>query len=192
MGLPGGSDSKEPACNVRHLVGKIPWRREWLPTAVFWPGELHGQRSLAGHSPWGRKELDMASPTQWTWVWVNSGSWWWMGRPGVLQSMGPQRVRHKWATELNWATFTFFTFYNYIKASLVAQMVKNLPAVQETWVWSLDWEDPLEKGVATHSSILAYIYIYICLFTIQCLNGKKKCWWLKDWQTECNRMVQLL
>ena len=44
----------------------------------------------------------MASPTQWTWVWVNSGNWWWTGRPGMLQSMGSQRVRHDWATELNW------------------------------------------------------------------------------------------
>ena len=41
-------------------------------------------------------------------------------------------------------------------ASLVAQMVKNLPAIQETQVGSLDWEDPLEKGMATHSSILAW------------------------------------
>ena len=46
----------------------------------------------------------MASPTQWTWVWVNSGSWWWTGKPGVLQSMGSQRVRHDWATELNWSS----------------------------------------------------------------------------------------
>ena len=44
----------------------------------------------------------MASPTQRTWVWVNSGSWWWTGRPGVLWFMGSQRVRHDWATELNW------------------------------------------------------------------------------------------
>ena len=44
----------------------------------------------------------MASPTQWTWVWVNSGSWQWTGKPGVLQSMGSQRVRYDWATELNW------------------------------------------------------------------------------------------
>ena len=43
----------------------------------------------------------MASPTQWTRVWVNSRSWWWTGRPGVLQSMGSQRVGHDW-TELNW------------------------------------------------------------------------------------------
>ena len=42
------------------------------------------------------------------------------------------------------------------RASLVAQIVKNLPAVQETWVWSLGWEDPLEKGMAAHSSILAW------------------------------------
>ena len=44
----------------------------------------------------------MASPTQWTQVWVNSGSWWWTRRPGVLQSMGSQRVGHDWATKLNW------------------------------------------------------------------------------------------
>ena len=44
----------------------------------------------------------MTSSTWWTWVWVSSGSWWWTVRPGVLQSMGLQRVRHDWATELNW------------------------------------------------------------------------------------------
>ena len=44
----------------------------------------------------------MALLTQWTWVWVNSRSWWWTGRPGVLRSMGMQRVEHDWATELNW------------------------------------------------------------------------------------------
>ena len=44
----------------------------------------------------------MASPTRWMWVWVNSGSWWWTRRPGMLQSMGLQRVRHDWTTELNW------------------------------------------------------------------------------------------
>ena len=44
----------------------------------------------------------MASPTQWTWVGVNSESWWWTGRPGVLRFMGSQGVGHNWATELNW------------------------------------------------------------------------------------------
>ena len=45
----------------------------------------------------------MASLTQWTWVWVNSRSWWWTGKPGVLQSMGLQRVGHNRVTELNWS-----------------------------------------------------------------------------------------
>ena len=44
----------------------------------------------------------MESLTQWTWAWVNSGNWWWTGSPGMLQSMGSQRVRHDWVTELNW------------------------------------------------------------------------------------------
>ena len=44
----------------------------------------------------------MASLTRWTRVWTSSGSWWWTGKPGVLQSMGPQRVGHNWVTELNW------------------------------------------------------------------------------------------
>ena len=53
-----------------------------------------------GHDRWW--DGWMASATQWTWVWVNSGSWWWTGRPGVLRFMGSQRVGHDWATELNW------------------------------------------------------------------------------------------
>ena len=49
----------------------------------------------------------MASPTRWTWVWVSSRSWWWTGKPGVLQSMGWQRVGHNWATALNWTEWNF-------------------------------------------------------------------------------------
>ena len=52
----------------------------------------------------------MASLTQWTWVWVSSRSWWWTGKTGVLQSLRSQRVRHDWATELNWVT----SLYHYI------------------------------------------------------------------------------
>ena len=53
----------------------------------------------------------MASLTQWMWVWVNSGSWWWTERPGVLQFMGSRRVGHDWATELNWTELK--TIYNF-------------------------------------------------------------------------------
>ena len=68
------------------------WKRPWCWERL----KVGGEADDRGWDGW------MASPTQWTWVWVNSGSWWWTGRPGVLQSMGSQRVGHDWATELNW------------------------------------------------------------------------------------------
>ena len=68
------------------------WKRLWC-----WEGlGAGGEGDDRGWDVW------MASLTRWTWVWVNSGSWWWTGRPGVLQFMGSQRVGHDWATELNW------------------------------------------------------------------------------------------
>ena len=71
----------------------------WAPDMKSWGGKrlkMGGEGDARGWDGW------MASLTQWTWVWVNSGSWWWSGRPDMLQSMGSQRVRHNWATELNW------------------------------------------------------------------------------------------
>ena len=70
----------------------IHWKRPWC-----WEGlGAGGERDGRGWDGW------IASLTRWTWVWVNSGSWWWTGRPGMLQFMGSQRVGHDWATELNW------------------------------------------------------------------------------------------
>ena len=66
-------------------------------------GKIEGRRR-----GWQRMRWLMASPTRWTWVWASPGSWWWTGKLGVLQSMGSQRVRHDWATELNW---TYFYYY---------------------------------------------------------------------------------
>ena len=68
------------------------WKRLWC-----WEGLGAGEEGdERGWDGW------MASPTRCTWVWVNSGSGWWTGRPGVLRFMGSQRVGHDWATELNW------------------------------------------------------------------------------------------
>ena len=66
VGFPGGASGKEFTSQCRRCkrhafgpwFGKIPWRRERQPTPVFLPGESHGQRSLAGYSPWGHKESD--------------------------------------------------------------------------------------------------------------------------------------
>ena len=75
-----------------------------------------------------------------------------------------QRVRHDWATEHAWSSYHWRMILLFSQppdhqtshSSLVAQTVKNPPAVWETWAWSLYWEDPLEQGMATHSCILAW------------------------------------
>ena len=77
-------------------------------TPVLWWEELTHLKSpwcwerLKAGGEGDDREWDgwMASPTQWTWVWLNSRSWWWTGRPGLLQFTGSQSVRHDWATEL--------------------------------------------------------------------------------------------
>ena len=76
----------------------------------------------------------------------------WAEEPGGLQSIGPWRVRHSWALCFE----TKVLCIPLSMASLVAQTVKCLPTVRETWVRSLSREDPLEKEMATHSSILAW------------------------------------
>ena len=68
LDFPGGASDKEPACQCRKCgfdpwVRKIPWRKVWQPTPVFLPGKSLGQRSLAGYSPWGRKESKMTETT---------------------------------------------------------------------------------------------------------------------------------
>ena len=92
---------------LTHL--KRPWCWESLRAG--------GKGDLRGWDGW------MASLTQWTWVWVDSRSWWWTGWPGVLWSMRLQRVRHDWATKLNWtehyrliclkALVLYFFLYSY-------------------------------------------------------------------------------
>ena len=83
-----------------------------------------------------------------------------MEEPGRLQSMGLHRVGHDWSDLAVGNTHILCKLYLnksiFIEASLVAQLVKNPPAMRETWVPSLVWEDPLEEGMATHSSILAW------------------------------------
>ena len=94
-----------PGCSLKD------WCWSWNPnTLATWYKELThlkrpwcwerlkqgGEGNVRGWDDW------MASPTNWTWIWVDSRSWWWTGRPGMLKFMGLQRVRHNWVTELNW------------------------------------------------------------------------------------------
>ena len=75
-----------------------PHAKSWL-IGKDWYWEGLGAGGEGDDRAWGGW---MASPTRWTWVWVNSRSWWWTGRPGVLRFMGSQRVGRDWVTELNW------------------------------------------------------------------------------------------
>ena len=76
------------------------WKRPWCWERL----KAGGERDDRWWDGW------MASPTRWTWVWVGSRSWWWTGRPDVLQSMGLQRVGHDWATELTewWGRICYY------------------------------------------------------------------------------------
>ena len=68
------------------------WKRLWCWERL----RAEGERGDRGWDGW------MALLTRWTWVWASSGSWWWTGKPVLLQSVGWQRIRHNWTTELNW------------------------------------------------------------------------------------------
>ena len=115
QGDPTRPSERKSVLNI-HWKG---WCWSWNSnTLAIWCEELtHLESSWC----WGRlkaggagndRELDvwMASLTQCRWVWVNSGNQWWTGRPGVLQSMGLQRVGHDWATKLNWIWFLSSVF----------------------------------------------------------------------------------
>ena len=70
-----------------------------------WKRPLWWERLRAGGEGYDRRWVGwMASPTRWTWVWASSRSWWWTGRPGVLQPTGSQRVGHDWAADLPWVS----------------------------------------------------------------------------------------
>ena len=77
-----------------HSFGHLRWRTTHWKRSWRWERlKAGGVENDRGWDGW------MASPTRWTWVWASSGSWWWTGKPGVLQSMGSQRVGHGWVTE---------------------------------------------------------------------------------------------
>ena len=94
-----------PGCSLEGLMlklklqyfGHLMWRADSFQSSWCWERLMAGGKGDdRGWDGW------MASPTQWTWVWVDSRSWWWTGRPGVLWFMGLQRVGHSWAIERNW------------------------------------------------------------------------------------------
>ena len=113
-----------------HLMRRI----DSLEKTLIWEGlGAGGEGDNRGWDGW------MASPTRWTWVWVNSGSWWWTGRPGVLRFMGSQRVRRDWATELNWtelnvfgemSIYIFYPFFDWVVWFLILSSLSCLHVLE--------------------------------------------------------------
>ena len=93
------------ACSLEGLMlklklqyfGHLVWRTDSLEKTLML-AKIEGRR----RREWQRMRWLDGITMQWTWVWASAGSWRWTGKPGVLQSMGLQRVRHVWATKLNW------------------------------------------------------------------------------------------
>ena len=85
------NDTAKKKALLCHCEPMTHWKRPWC-----WERLKAGEGDNRGWDGW------IASPTQWTWVWARSESGWWTGKPGMLWSMGSQRVGHNWGTELNW------------------------------------------------------------------------------------------
>ena len=107
-----------------HLMRRVDsFKRPWCWEGL-WAG---GEGDDRGWDGW------MASPTRWTWVWVNSRSWWWTWRPGVLWFMGSQTVGHDWVNELNWTELykkwslkIFYIFTNVYLKCLYSRIFKYI------------------------------------------------------------------
>ena len=107
-----------------YLMRKIPWCWEGLGAG--------GEGDDRGWDGW------MASLIRWTWVWINSGSWWWTGRPGVLWFMGSQRFEHDWVTELNWKMLSI-SHGHWLFVYLFGEVLIHTSACFTNWVIFCCW-----------------------------------------------------
>ena len=155
-------------CCIIHLATSCEelthWKRLWC-----WEGlGTWGEGEDRGWDGW------MASLTRWTWVWVNSGSWWWTGRPGVLWFMGSQRIRHDWATELNWTESHFG-----LKDSLwrVFKILAIICWVRFGYMYLFKWSSELNSPIPVHFSLLIPRMLTFTL-AISCLITSNLPWFM--------------
>ena len=156
------------------------------------------EKTLMLGKPEGRRRkgqqkirCSVASPIWWIWVWASSRSWWWTGRPGVLQSMGWQRVGHNWAAELNWNLYNISTTMKFIQP----KAAREKPAILYSWAldhyssslkthaliwWRGRWEGGLGWGIHVnpwliHVSVWQKPLQYCKVISLQLIkiNGKK-------------------
>ena len=149
------------------FIGRIDAEAVTPITLATWCEELtHLKRSWCWERLKAEREGDdrwwngwMASLTQWTWVWVSSRSWWWTGKPGMLQSMGLQRVGHDWATELILvAYFQFHSQQSHFKPN-VSKLNRSLNIQQKYPQWGsphgMQYEKDTESDSGNHKALLS-------------------------------------
>ena len=113
----------------------------------------------------------MASPTWWTWVWVNSGSWWWTGRPGVLWVMGSQKVGHDWATELNWIALQHCDGFCHLSTWISHRYIYIPPSWTSLPPSRLSQSTTFELPVLYSKFTLAILYMLMYVFPRYSLNS---------------------
>ena len=149
-----------PGCSLVGLMLKLKLQyfATWCEELIQWKRPWYWERLRAGgEGDDGGWDGWMASPTRQTWVWVDSGSWWWIGRPGVLRFMGLQRVGHNWVTELNWHSFMYLLVIWYFLCTLSFQIFHPFSVVFFFTIFFLNF-DCLTHSV--HKSYLLEDYIY--------------------------------
>ena len=146
------------------------WKRFWC-----WEGlGAGGEGDDRGWDGW------MASPTRWTWVWVNSGSWWWTGRPGVLGFMGSQRVRHDWVTELNWIDSWFMLRFDRKQQTSVKQLSLNKKQISLK-KYSKKEKKQKQRHHFTDKGPYSQSYGFSSSHVWMCELDHKEGWVLKNW-----------
>ena len=126
-------------------------------------GGKRGEGDIRGWDGW------MASPTRWTWVWVNFRSCWWTRRPGVLQFMGSQKVGHDWVTELNW-TRLVITFLPRNKCLLISWLqlpstvilepkkIKSVTVSIVSPLFAMKWWDQMPRSSFFECWVLSQLF----------------------------------
>ena len=173
-----------------HLMPLI-WKLTHLKRPWCWERLKAGEGDDRGWDGW------LASWTWWTWVWASSGSWWWTGKPGVLQSMGSQRVRHNWATELKFSIhsakyqgvwFPPFCFEHapvnlryrltLSRSSGRRCLVKDVPRGPGQPTSLKGWDSQQHRECLSHSCRLYHLSVISLVWSIsqfKLLNFKPKC-----------------
>ena len=169
--------------------GHLMWRADSFEKTLML-GKIEGRRRRddRGWDGW------MGSQTQWTWVWVDARIWWWTGWPGVLWSMGSQRVRYDWATKLNWtehnrliclkAPVLYFFLYSY-SYLMISQHSSILTLA---WLWDGS-KNYLNRDLKC-TCLIRFAFVFALSYQHKNFKGENDREW-KAHEKECDLSVPL-